>query len=227
MNLSSFPRLEQHISLRAHVERLLSAAIISGELAPNTLVTVPTLAAQFQVSATPVREAMLDLEKRGFVRSVRNKGFRVTEVSEESLREIVAVRQFLECPAMEQVAGHLPADQIPELRKLADQIVAGAQNGDLKSYLEADQNFHLTLTGLLGNGLLVEVVADLRSRTRLVGLVTMLETRRLDESAVEHHRLLDLLEAGDGPAAADLMRRHIGHTLGWWSGHAEDDAPAT
>ena len=75
-------------SLRARVESSLASAIISGELEPGTMVSVPVLAAQFEVSITPVREAMLNLEDRGFVESVKNKGFKVTEVSARDLHEI-------------------------------------------------------------------------------------------------------------------------------------------
>ncbi|QEO14812.1 GntR family transcriptional regulator [Agromyces intestinalis] len=223
MTLESL-RLPEPRSLRAQVEQTLSAAIISGELAPGELLTVPTLAARFDVSATPVREAMLELEHRGFVEPVRNKGFRVTEVSDEALRQLVAVRQLLEPPAMEQLARvlpELPADRLEPLRAFAEQIVAGASRGDLPAYLAADVEFHLGLTALLGNDLLVDLVRDLRSRTRLVGLVAMLESDRLGESAAEHLVLLDLLAAGDAAGARDLMHRHIAHTLGWWAGNPE------
>jgi DNA-binding GntR family transcriptional regulator len=221
VTITSLHRAEQPASLRAQVEKTLSAAIISGELAPGTLVSVPTLAVQFRVSATPVREAMLDLEKRGFVESVRNKGFRVTAVSDEHLRQIVEVRQLLEPPAMEELARRGFADESREHAARADAIVAGAQTGDLKAYLEADQVFHRELTALLGNPLLTEMVSDLRSRTRLVGLAAMLESDRLSESAAEHHELLGYLVAGDAESAGALMHRHIHHALGWWSGRAE------
>ncbi|MFD3445842.1 GntR family transcriptional regulator [Microbacteriaceae bacterium 4G12] len=224
MSLPAIQRIEPPTSLRAHVEKVLSAAIISGEMAPNTLLTVPTLAVQFNVSATPVREAMLDLEKRGFVEPVRNKGFRVTDVSDDALRQIVEVRQLLEPPAMERLAGQFPGEQFDELSLLANRIVDGARSGDLRAYLEADQDFHLRLTRMLGNSVLVETVADLRSRTRLVGLAAMLESRRLIDSAEEHVALLDLLSAGDGAAARRLMHQHIHHALGWWSGKPESGA---
>jgi DNA-binding GntR family transcriptional regulator len=223
MAVTAIRPVEAQLSLRARVEQALSAAIISGELAPGELLTVPTLATRFDVSATPVREAMLDLESRGFVEPVRNKGFRVTTVSPEALREIVEVRQLLEPPAMEELAKRFPADELPGLRTLAEQIVLGARSGDLRSYLEADLEFHLALTRLLGNRLLVDTVADLRSRTRLVGLSDMLESKRLDESADEHLVLLQHLADGDAQAARELMHRHIHHTLGWWAGNSEGE----
>ncbi|AMB57623.1 GntR family transcriptional regulator [Microterricola viridarii] len=221
---TSMGPLGQQISLRAHVEKALSAAIISGELAPGTLLTVPTLAAQFDVSATPVREAMLDLEGRGFVESVRNKGFRVTEMSEDALRELAEVRLLLEPPAMERLAASFPLEHVPAFQAQAARIVAAAAAGDLRAFLEADREFHLDLTRLLGNTLLVDTIAELRARTRMLGLAAIVDSEKLAESAAEHAELLGHLAAGDGAAAGELMRRHIGHTTGWWAGNAEADS---
>lgn len=208
-------------SLRAQVEGAISAAIVSGELAPGTVVSVPSLAAQFNVSATPVREAILHLETRGFVVALRNKGFRVTDVDDEALAQIVEVRRMLEPEAMYRLAPVFDSRKSPAARKLADRIVTGAAEEDLNAYLAADREFHLSLIAMLGNPVLVGIVADLRERTRLVGLRSMLRTNELTLSASEHHGLLDLLEARDADGVRSLMQRHIGHIVGWWSGHPE------
>lgn len=223
MSLSALRPAPPRASLREHVHQALSAAIVSGELEPGTLITVPTLAVRFDVSATPVREAVLELEKRGFVETVRNKGFRVTAVSDEELGHLVQVRQLLEAPAMERLAGRVPDDALPALEGLADRIERGARDGDLRAYLEADQEFHLSLTRMLGNPVLTDSIADLRSRTRLVGLASMKESRHLDDSAAEHHELLRALVRGDGREAHAVMVRHIRHATGWWAGHGEED----
>ncbi|MFT7764635.1 GntR family transcriptional regulator [Clavibacter tessellarius] len=226
MSLSALRPAPPRASLREHVHQALSAAIVSGELEPGTLITVPTLAVRFDVSATPVREAVLELEKRGFVETVRNKGFRVTAVSDEELGHLVQVRQLLEAPAMERLAGRVPDDALPALEGLADRIERGARDGDLRAYLEADQEFHLSLTRMLGNPVLTDSIADLRSRTRLVGLASMKESRHLDDSAAEHHELLRALVRGDGREAHAVMVRHIRHATGWWAGHGEEDGDA-
>jgi DNA-binding GntR family transcriptional regulator len=209
------------LSIRESVERALAALIVSGQLEPGSMVSVPTLAAQFDVSATPVREAMLELERRGFVEAVKNKGFRVTEVSDEELAHLAEVRQLLESPAIEALARRFPHDQLDSLTVLAQQIVDGADRGDLGAYLEADLRFHLALLRLCGNEILVEVVAELRSRTRLSGLRALLESGQLAVSAHEHLELLRLLAEGDSPGARALMTRHIGHVVGVWSGRPE------
>jgi DNA-binding GntR family transcriptional regulator len=219
--VSEIGALLQSSSLRSRVESSLASAIISGKLAPGTLVSVPTLAAQFAVSATPVREAMLNLEKRGFVESVKNKGFRVTEVSEHDLVEIAQLRRWVEAPAMAAVAEGLKDVPLERFHQLAEQIVASAEEGDLEAYLDADSAFHSALLTLTGNERLVEFVAELRRQTRMVGLDGLRHTAELERSAHEHLDLLNLLERGDAEGARHFMEHHIGHVLGWWAGVAE------
>jgi len=210
------------MSLRGTVEDAVAVAIVSGELAPGTLVSAPTLAVQFGVSATPVREALLNLQKRGFVDVVRNKGFRVTEVSEQDLWEIVRLRQQLEAPPMREIARILQPEAAADLRARAQSIVDAAAAADLSAYLAADMAFHLRLLELHGNRRLVALVQELRQQTRMVGLADMIGTAQLTRSAAEHHSLVDLLEARDGRGAEALLTAHIGHVLGWWNGRAED-----
>jgi DNA-binding GntR family transcriptional regulator len=218
MTVSAIHRVEQGASLRDRIGESLSAAIISGELAPGTLVSVPNLAAQFEVSATPVREAMLDLEQRGFVTSVRNKGFRVTEVSENDLREIVELRQLLEIPAMRALASNFPIATLPMWRAMAAEITSYADSSNLTGFIERDRDFHLGLLALYGNKRLVDAVRELRQQTRMVNLVRMRESNKLHDSAQEHHEMLDLLENGDGEGLEKLIVVHLGHVVNWWSG---------
>lgn len=222
MSASTIGPVAVSASLRGTVEDAVAAAIVSGELAPGTLVTAPTLAARFGVSATPVREAMLNLQKRGFVEAVRNKGFRITDVSEQDLWEIVRLRQQLEGPPMREIARTLQPGAAGELRGLAQEIVDAAGAADLPAYLAADMAFHLRLLELHGNRRLIAIVKDLRQQTRMVGLAGMIGSAQLARSAAEHHLLVDLLEQRDGRGAEALLTAHIGHVLGWWNGRSED-----
>ncbi|TDW23581.1 GntR family transcriptional regulator [Kribbella kalugense] len=215
--MPSVRRLAQRENLRDSVANALRAAVISGELKPGEVYSAPTLGARFGVSATPVREAMLDLVREGLVISLRNKGFRVTEVSEADLDNLAALRQLIEPPTIRDVVPVIPPKDYPRLRRLAEDIVVAAQAGDLIAYIEADRVFHVTLLAYSGNQKLVDVVSDLRSQTRLLGLTPLVESGRLLPSATEHHELIDLVEAGDAEGAEQLMRRHIGHVRGLWA----------
>lgn len=207
-------------NLRERVLRALRAAIISGELTPGEVYSAPSLAATFGVSATPVREAMLDLAKENLVAVVPNKGFRVTVVDEDQLNQITAIRRLLEPPVVAEVTDLIPAEDFADLRRLAQEIVDGARAGDLAQYTEADNEFHLRLLAYSGNQRLVDLVAELRGQTRLVGLASLLDRGQLVSSAREHLELMDLMQRRDGPAVEAFMVRHINHIQDLWSGQA-------
>ncbi|MFF7593425.1 GntR family transcriptional regulator [Streptomyces mirabilis] len=206
-------------SYRERVADALRAALIAGELRAGEVYSAPTLAARFGVSATPVREAMLDLAKEGLVDTVPNKGFRVTAVSDKQLDEYTHIRSLIEIPTTVQLATTADPVSLEALRPAAREIVTAAAAGDLIAYVEADIRFHLGLLALAGNAHLVEVVGDLRKRSRLYGLNALVEAGRLQDSAEEHLELLDALVDRDPEAVRRVMTRHLGHVRGLWAAH--------
>ncbi|MFD5400254.1 GntR family transcriptional regulator [Streptomyces griseorubiginosus] len=204
-------------SYRERVADALRAALIAGELLPGQVYSAPALATRFGVSATPVREAMLDLVKEGLVDTVPNKGFRVTEVSEKQLDEYTHIRSLIEIPTVVELATTADPVSLEALRPAAREIVQAAVSGDLIAYVEADTRFHLGLLALAGNAHLVEVVGDLRKRSRLYGLTPLVKSGRLLASAEEHLELLDALVARDVEGVRAVMTRHIGHVRGLWA----------
>ncbi len=196
--------------LRDQVADALRAALISGELRPGSVYSAPALAADFGVSATPVREAMLDLAREGLVEAVRNKGFRVTELTERDLDDYTETRALIEIPTVGRVTRTAGAAELRRLRPLARAIVDAARAHDLVGYLESDSRFHLALLALAGNARLVETVGGLRGRSRLHGLTRLDKAGELLSSAQEHLELLDLMICGDADAAEEHMARHLG-----------------
>ncbi|MER6581814.1 GntR family transcriptional regulator [Nonomuraea sp. NPDC001023] len=213
------PMVGERQSLREQVAHALRAALITGEMRPGVVYSAPVLAAQFGVSATPVREAMLDLAKEGLVEAVRNKGFRVTELSDRDLDELTQIRELIEVPTVARLADSARAEEFERLRPIAEEIVTAADRADLLAYIDADLRFHLELLALAGNVHLVEVVRDLRNRARLYGLSQLAERGSLTDSAREHLAMLDALKSGDGKAVGHLMGEHIGHVRGIWAEH--------
>ena len=203
-------------SLRAQVGQQLRDALVAGELVAGVVYSAPTLGAKLGVSATPVREAMLDLVRDGLVETMRNKGFRVVALSPKRLVELLAVRADLESAALARVAA-APRTDLAGLEVLLADMAAAGSRGDVRGYVEADRRFHLGLLALDGNALLLELVADLRSRTQLHGLAP-LAGEPLAHTAAEHHELLDAVRRGDPGTAATLMRTHIAHVADRWTG---------
>jgi DNA-binding GntR family transcriptional regulator len=212
------PSLRGRRNLREEITETLRGAVISGELKPGVVYSAPSLAEQFGVSPTPVREAMLDLTKEGLVEIARNKGFRVTHLSAAELDEITELRMLIEVPVIRRIteAGVAPED-VRRLRPLAEAIEDAARRGDFIAHVTVDMDFHLGLLELGGNARLVETVRALRTSSRISGLRTLTEGDALFDSSHEHTELLDAVESGDADAAEAVMRRHIGHVRGIWA----------
>ena len=212
---------------RDQVSDALRAALIAGELKPGEVYSAPALASQFGVSATPVREAMLDLVREGLVDIVPNKGFRVTAVSERQLDEYTQIRELIEIPVIVGLTHTADRGQLEALRPQAELIVQAAQSGDLIGYLEADRRLHLALLAMAGNEHLVAVVEDLRKRSRLFGLQELAEAGKLEASAREHLELLDALIEGDEAAVRAHMAHHLSHVRTLWAKQATNAADTT
>lgn len=213
--------LAEHASLRSRVTEVLREAMIAGELEPGSVYSAPALAERLGVSATPVREAMMELTQEGLVETLRHRGYRVVEFSEVALDEIIELRALIEVPTVARVARIASVEQIAALRPLADRLTETAEIGQLREFIANDMAFHLRLLAIAGNQRLVEEVRRLRGMSRLSALHGLYEEGRLVETAQEHHALLDRIEAGDAAGSEALMRHHLGHVRGVWAGRAE------
>jgi DNA-binding GntR family transcriptional regulator len=213
-------------SLREQVLASLRAAVIAGRMRPGVLYPAPALAEMLGVSATPVREAMLDLVREGLVEVARNKGFRVTEVSERELDDLAETRLLLEVPTMGAVAersDEATKEGLEQLRHLANELENSAASDDLVTYMQADTEFHSRFLALHGNREIVATVRNLRGRSRLYGLERLSRAGTLMQPTREHAEMIELALVGDRPALEDLVRRHIGHVRTDWA--AEHPAP--
>src|SRR5699024_3455875 len=148
--------------------------------------------------ATPVREAMMDLTREGLVETVKNKGFRVTTMTEKELDDLVEIRLLLEPPAMHAVARNITADAFKELNVYAEACSTGASQRNLTEYLSADRAFHACVLEFANNPQLTDLATSLRTRMRLYGIAGLARDGKLTASSDEHHQLIELLKVRDG-----------------------------
>lgn len=211
-------------SLSAQAKESLRARIITGNIGGDRIYSVPSLAADFGVSATPVREAMVELVSDGLVEVVPNQGFRVVQLTDHDLDEICQVRLMLEVQGMVAVAQRtIDSREAEKYRQLARQIEDCAETDDEVGFLRVDRAFHLGLLGCLGNVRLVEVVSRLRDQVRLYGVPTLGKRGELRDTAREHTELVDAIVEGDLSRVTELVTHHIGHTRGVWANAAESE----
>jgi DNA-binding GntR family transcriptional regulator len=205
-------------SLREQARKVIRGLIITGQMQADQLYSVPRLATELGVSATPVREALLDLAREGLLEPVRNRGFRVVALSPTELKDIYAIRTMLEVPSVAELArkGLSPA-QLEHLRELAQVTKRAADAGNLIEFLESDRKFHVELIAMLGNKPLADLVETLRDRVRLHGFKSGKSREYITKSAREHFQLLDFLGKRDEPGAVALMQRHLERSRQIWS----------
>jgi DNA-binding GntR family transcriptional regulator len=209
-------------SLREQALRSIRTGIMTGEIVAGDMYSVPGLSARLGVSATPVREAMLDLVNEGLVVPVRNRGFRVVSLSVKDHEDILRLRLLLEVPSMGDVAESHRGDHLPEFQILAVQTQDHVRAGDLVAYLDADREFHLGLLGLLNNSRLVDIVGMLRNQSRLYDVGKLAERGQLLENAREHSRIVDAIGSGDRRQTEALMTQHLLRTRKGWSADGDD-----
>jgi len=176
-------------TLADHTRQAVLAAIADGRLEPGGRYSVAQLAEQLGISRTPVREALLVLEREGRVRFERNKGVRVLETTAADVAEVFELRLLLEVPAAAKACGIVDTDA------LTTALAAGD-----------GERFHELIVLAAGNRRLAAIVAGLREA--LGGA----PARDPEEAAAEHRAILAALEAGDTERAAAAMRYHLRRT---------------
>jgi DNA-binding GntR family transcriptional regulator len=187
----------------------LRAAIVDGRLVAGERYSVAQLAERFGVSRTPVREALLVLERQGVVRFERNRGVRVLETTAHDLEEVFALRLLLEVPATERACALLSEDDLEALGRELEAMARLAEEGDEGAFMAHDKRFHEIILRGSGNRRLTMIVSQLRDLVRFRGASTVGRSRDLEAILSEHVVILDALRARDAPAAARAMRAHL------------------
>jgi len=187
-------------------ERIVQS-ILTRKLRPGERLGEQELADLFGVSRTLVREALMQLQARGFVEVRTRMGWYVVEPSFEEARETYAARRIIE-PGMVRDAGRPLQTAIRRLRQhVADERTA-IDSGDAasRSWLLAD--FHVCLADCLGNRFLTAMMVDLSARTTLASALYQSESEA-QVSNDDHAAIVAALAAGDNARAETLMREHI------------------
>lgn len=195
-------------TLKDSTEAIIRRALLDGTMQPGEIYSANALAAQLGISNSPAREAMVTLVDKGLLELVRNRGFRVIEMSDHDRREVYDLRMLIEVDAVRRVAEQgVDEQQAEDLRGACEAIIEVGESRDSVEYLEADQRFHVGLVSLLGNSRLTAIVENLRDQSRINGGYD--ESDLIDKSVLEHRAITEAVIAGDAELAQELMQRHL------------------
>ena len=203
-------RSPQPLSAEQVCERIRSA-ILSGELKPGAKLTEQDLAAEFEVSRTPIREAIRQLEVERLVSRTPFVGVTVTQLRPEEVIELLEIREVLEGLVARLATKNMDALHLQRLKKTLQQMAASARKNDVAAYLEPAHAFRRILVECCGSGTLSENVLAIENRLRLTATRTALLPGRMEAAIEEHEKLLDAIVRGDADGAEKLNRERIRH----------------
>lgn len=187
----------------------LREAIIRGRLTPGKQLGEASLAAQFDVSRGPLREAMQRLVAEGLLRSERHRGIFVVELTDDDVRDVYRARKAIERAAVTEVLRGDIAAAAARLREPVDAMRAAARRRDRVGVADADQEFHEVLVECAGSPRLHRAMRTLLLETRI--LLGEIEDAYPDlrEQVAEHVVLLRAIGAGNEAVAIQLIDEHM------------------
>ena len=166
------------------------------------------LAQDLGVSRTPVREAMAQLEREGFVRSVPRRGIFVVRKTKEEVIELITAWAALESMAARLITQIASEEEIATLRKMFTKFENGELHARLDEYSEVNIEFHQAIIRMSRNRVLTDLAANLFTHMRMIRRQTIGEQDRADRSIRDHMNIIHTLEARDTARAEELVRAH-------------------
>ena len=192
--------------LRETVRDTLRTRIFEGHYAPGTRLVERDLAAEFNVSRLPVREALRMLRQEGLLSDRGARGAEVSSLSPKDVEDLFDVRQSLEVLACRLAAARATAEDLGHLRGLLDEADGHLAKGAVMDAHRANSEFHDAITRIADNGFLKSALEPLQGRMHWL----FRHVSDLPELIQEHRELYDAIASGDPDRAAAQSASHIG-----------------
>ncbi|WP_159618913.1 GntR family transcriptional regulator [Ruania rhizosphaerae] len=205
-------------ALRDEVYDALLELLVAGEWAPGTQLGIDALASRLDVSPTPVREALVQLESTGLVMRSALRGYKVAPpLDAGAIDELFDARLLLELGALRAVPDEawrdLPealAVHVGEQRRQADELTEGAgEVTRLRAYLAADRAFHDAILTATGNRYLQQMAGHIGIHGERLRQFVEQRHSDADLAIAEHEAVLHAIESGDREAALAAMTEHL------------------
>jgi DNA-binding GntR family transcriptional regulator len=196
-------------SLHEEVAARLRSMVFERQLAPGQWIDEMALASEWQISRTPLREALKVLAAEGLVTAVPRQGSKVTELSEDDADELFPVMALLEGRCAFEAVRKATAADVKALRQLHATLEKHAAAQNIDGYYRANHEFHSKVQALADNRWLDRATNDLRRFLRLLRGRQLNWPGRIEASINEHRVLMDAVEQRDPARAERVMHDHL------------------
>ena len=203
---------ERTSNLTEKVYHRLREGILAGQYAEGEALTELGVAKELNVSRTPVREALRQLELEELVELRPNRGAIVKGISADDIRDIYEIRSVIESMAAGRAAEEASEEELDSLEETLDLTQFYLDRKNYDKLKEMDGQFHQQLYEMCKSRMLRHILADLHNyvgRTRGASLKT---EGRAQASIMEHRAILEALRAGDAALAKERMNAHVKNT---------------
>jgi DNA-binding GntR family transcriptional regulator len=190
----------------------IKALIVADRLDPTLVHSASQFAERLQVSRTPVREALLQLAKEGFLTLIDGQGFRLRQPSRREVRDFFEARAVIETYVVRRLTTTLGEDDLLRLEQLVQAMARCAEAGVPEAFLQADQEFHRQLLGAYRNELMRSLMEDIEHRIPRFGQSAVSNPGRFQAVVAEHRAILEALRARDPERAAAAALEHLRRT---------------
>ncbi len=196
--------------LSDRVYMALKEAIIKMKIKPRELITIGELTKVFNVSRTPVRDALLRLERENWVTVLPNKGAYVNSASAKEISDIIEMQVLLEGYMVERAAVYITSQQIKEATKILDKSEKCILSGDLEAFAKCGSDFHMIIADAASNDKLKRYVKELAEEfERVEPFIRYSTTVSLEKTLSQHRKILQSIINKDGVSARVQMQDHM------------------
>jgi len=196
-------------SLRVQAIVQIRQAIVTGQLAPNSMHSEQSIAGGMSISRTPVREALLQLESEGLVQFVPQRGVRIAELNPDHLREVYQFRAAIESYCAAALAARPRKDVLAALDIALSRQEDIIDADDHLRWVEANMEFHTVLVRSAENGLIDKSWASLASHSMRIGYRMVARAERMRESLAEERAIYEAIRRRDQDRARTLAAEHL------------------
>jgi DNA-binding GntR family transcriptional regulator len=197
-------------SLTSAVADRLRDQIIRGEFSEGTQIRQDAIAAQYQVSRIPVREALRQLDAEGLIAIVPNRGAVVPALSPEDIEELFAIRALLEPEVLKRSIPNLTDEDLSQAEAILRRYVSELNREDhVSGWGRLNWEFHSTLYSRSNQARFMAIIRNVNNSGERYTRLQLYLTHGMKRANEEHQQILKLCRKRDVTAACNLLRQHI------------------
>ncbi|MDA8133189.1 MAG: GntR family transcriptional regulator [Desulfobacteraceae bacterium] len=198
---------ESPLTLQAY--NILKEKIMLLQFRPGEILIVQALSKELGISRTPIREAVVRLEREGFVEATEGKKFKVSVLTMQKVLEIHEIRKLMEQHAVRNVAMTATKKQVSELNSTIKHMEKALSSKSYDNYFKYDLVFHDRIIQYHGNETLGQLMGQVNGKMQRIRYLTTLIGDRLEKTLIEHQDIINAIQEHNPEKAVDKMALHL------------------